>query len=1070
LLVCASCTTENPSGQRFCGHCGFLLPQHSAASRFGSPESYTPKHLAERILTTRSAIEGENKQVTVLFCDLANSTTTAERVGHEAMHSLLNRFFDLALAQVHAYEGTINQFLGDGFMALFGAPLAHEDHACRAVLAAVGLQRALDNLRSGGDVLSEFTIRIGINTGLVTVGKIGDNIRMDYTAVGDTTNTAFRLQQLAEPGAILLSEHTRQRVAEYVRAEPLGSLQLKGKSGLTAAHRLLGLRPRRSPFEGLAQRRLSPFVGRERELVSFDEVLLRTEQGHGAAVGIVGEPGMGKSRLLLELRRRIQARRFTFLEARCASYTSSVPYALLLDMLRNNCGILDTDTPEMVGQKVRFGLAEAGMDPDENCPALLHILGIKDENASQRWTSADAFKAHTFDVLRELSRRGSQRRPLIFALEDLHWSDKVSEEFFTILGQSLPSSPILLIATYRPGYSPPWIGRSYASQLALQPLGVDEALIIVGSVERPLTPVAAQLIVEKAEGNPFFLEELAHAVAELEERQSAPSVPDSIHAVVSARIDRLPDQSKRLLQAASVIGREAPLHLLKAIWDGPDDAEVHLRELTRSEFLYEKVGSEGPVYTFKHAVTQEVVYASLLEARRRAYHGAVAASLEQRSVGGTGPVELLAHHYGLSNAREKAVDFCLLAAEKAQRRWAHREALTYFESAMCVLDAMPRTADNIRRRIDAVVKQAEVKFALGRHAEHIAALEGIRELVGATDCLRRASWHFWLGFLHSLTGTHPSAAIVECRVAVEIATAEGFDEILACAESCLAQAYLVAGAVPAAQDVGEHALGLLEAQQNTWWMCRTLWILIGAANARGQWRRSLAYGQRALEAGRQTRDVRLTANGWWRTGSAHIARGDAAAGLECCATALAFGPGPFDVASIRAMRGYGRIKGGELTAGVADLEEAVTWFESSGVRYNWSLYGLRLAEGYLRLGDRSRAQALLERLLVNSQELGYRYHEGIGFRLLGELLTSTDLPAATRYIDQALSAFEQIGARNDVALTLGAKAELRRAAGDRAEARRLCEQSLALFEELETLDGPKAVRAALAGLTALERR
>jgi len=1070
VVACTSCRTGNPPGHRFCGFCGFLLPQHGEAQRFASLESYTPKHLAERILTTRSAVEGENKQVTVLFCDLANSTSIAERVGHEAMHRLLNRFFELALAQVHAYEGTINQFLGDGFMALFGAPVAHEDHACRAVLAAAGLQRALDELGSGADDLAECTLRMGINTGPVTVGKIGDNLRMDYTAVGDTTNTAFRLEQLAEPGAILLSEHTRQRVSEYVRTVPLGSLPLKGKSGLTAVHRLLGLRPRRSPFEGLAQRRLSPFVGRERELASFDDLLLRAEQGRGAAVGIVGEPGMGKSRLLLELRRRIQPRRFTFLEARCASYSSAVPYALLLEVLRHNCGILHPDTPQVVGQKVRFGLAEAGMDPDQNSPPLLHMLGIKDENASQRWTSADAFKAHTFEVLRELSRRGSQRRPLIFALEDLQWSDKVSEEFFTTLGQSLPGSAILLIATYRPGYLPPWIGRSYASQLALGPLSADQALIIVGAVERPLTPAAAQLIVEKAEGNPFFLEELARALGEVEDRRVPPSVPDSIHAVVSARIDRLPDESKRLLQAASVIGREVPLGLLKTIWDGPDDVEVHLRELTSSEFLYERVASDGPVYIFKHALTQEVVYASLLEARRRGYHGAVGTSLEQRAVAGHAPIELVAHHFTLSNAREKAVDYCLLAAETAQRRWAHREALAYFESAMRVLDAMPRTPDNIRRRIDAVVKQAEVKFALGRHAEHIAALEGIRELIGATDSLRRASWHFWLGFLHSLTGARPGTAIVECRVAVEIATDEGFDEMLACAESCLAQAYLVAGDVPAAQDVGEHALALLEAQENTWWMCRTLWILIGAANARGEWRRSLAYGHRALEAGRQTRDVRLTANGWWRTGSAHIARGDAAAGLECCATALALGPGPFDLASIRATRGYGRIKSGELTAGVADLEEAVTWFESSGVRYNWSLYGLRLAEGYLRVGDQSRAHALLKRLLANSQELGYRYHEGIGFRLLGELLTATDLPAASRYLDQALSTFANIGARNDAAMALAAKAALRRATGDVAEARRLFEQSLALYEELETLDGQKGVRAALADLPVLEGR
>jgi len=1065
--LCTFCSSPNPSGQNFCGHCGTPVLQNGEPSKFGSPESYTPKHLAERILTTRSAIEGENKQVTVLFCDLANSTTIAERVGHEGMHDLLNGFFDIALGQVHTYEGTINQFLGDGFMALFGAPLAHEDHARRAVLAAVGLQRALGEQRAiGGSGLPELSARMGINTGLVTVGKIGDNLRMDYTAVGDTTNTAFRLQQLAEPGSILIGENTRQRVAEYVRTDRLGSLQVKGKSNLVAAHRLLGLGPRRSASEGLARRRLSPFVGRERELATFNELLGRVERGHGAAVGIVGEPGMGKSRLLLELRRAIQARRFTFLEARCASYGSAVPYALLLDILRSNCGILETDTPEATIQKVRFGLAEAGMDAEENSPCLLRILGIKDESALHRWASADAFKAHTFGVLRELSLRGSQRRPLIFALEDLHWSDKASEEFFTLLAESIPGAPILMVSTYRPGYSPPWIGRSYASQLALQPLAAAEALAIVGSIERPLAPSVAQIVVEKAEGNPFFLEELAQAVAERESGDATSSVPDTIHAVVSARIDRLPDQSKRLLQAASVIGREVPLSLLKTIWDGSGETEVHLRELTRSEFLYERASSEGPAYVFKHALTQEVVYASLLEARRRAYHGAIGASLERRQDGQTGRMpELLAHHFGLSNEKEKAVDYCLLAAENAQRRWAHREALAYFESALCQLDGMPRSDANTRRRVDAVVKQAEVKFALGRHAEHIAALEGIRELVATTDSLRQASWHFWLGFLHSLTGTHPTAAIVECRVAVQIATAEGFDEILACAESCLAQAYTVAGDAQAALDLAEHALGIFEAQRNAWWMCRTLWILICAANVRGEWLRSLAYGRRALEAGRNARDVRLTVNGWWRTGSVHIARGDVTAGLECCGSALALSPGPFDLASVKAVQGYGRVKAGELAAGVSDLEEAVAWFEATGVRYNWSLYGLRLAEGYLRQGERPRAQALLQRILASSQEIGYRYHEGIAFRLLGELLGSTEAASAAEYLDRALAIFEQVGGRNDFATTLAAKAELRRITGDGTEARSLLERSLALFSELGTLDGPVTVGAALSALT-----
>ncbi len=1065
-ILCPSCNTPNSPDQKFCGECGTKLSQVTSLLKFSSPRSYTPAHLAEKILTSRSAIEGENKQVTVLFCDLADSTGTAQRLGPEGMHNLLNRFFELALTQVHFYEGTINQFLGDGFMALFGAPVAHEDHARRAVLAALGLQRALNALKDAvGAGEPQLHARIGVNTGPVMVGKVGDNLRMDYTAVGDTTNIAARLQDLAEADSIIISESTRQPVADFVKTDPLGPLQLKGRAGPVVAYRLVALRAGRSASEGAVNRRLSAFVGRQRELGTLNTLLAQIERGHGAAVGIVSEPGMGKSRLLLQFHLGIRDRQLTFLEARCLSYGTAIPYLLVLDILRNNCGILDTDMPEVVARKVRSALEEVGMNADEDSPYLLHILGIKNEPASSPWESLDAIKANTFRVLRELSLRGSHRRPLVLALEDLHWIDKTSEEFFELLSASLPGAPILILSTYRQGYSPPWIGRSYTTQIALEPLAADDGLALLESLERRVPSSAASIVVDKAEGNPFFLEELARAVTELPSVNVALSVPDTIQAVVAARIDRLPDPAKHLLQTASVIGREVPLSLLESISDGPGEVEVNLQILTRSEFMYDRLTTDEPVYFFRHILMQEVAYASLPEARRRIYHGAVGATLERLNDGHTERVvELLAHHFGRSNEKGKAVDYCLRAAEKAQHRSAHTEALAFFDSALQQLDAMPETDANTCRRIDAVVRQAEVKFALGQHAQHIAALEGIRDLVGKADSLRRASWHFWLSFLHSLTGTHPTVAIAECRVAIEIAKAEGFDEILASAECCLAQVLTVAGDMQAALDSGEHALGIFETQHNAWWTCRTLWIIAAAATARGEWSRALGYYRRALEYGQSTQDVRLIVNAWWRTAGTLIAQGDISGGLEYCRTALALSPSPFDLTSIKGVQGYGRVKAGEIEVGIPDLEEAVASSEGSGVRYNWSHFGLRLAEAYFRLGHHARAREFLQRILASNRESGYRYHEGIALRLLGEVLLSTEPEVAGEYLDQALEVLSLIGARNDLAAALAVKGELQRISGNHAEARHLFHRSLALFEELGTLDGPLAVRAMLSKL------
>src|SRR5262252_3663569 len=312
------------------------------------PLSYTPKHLAEKILTSRSALEGERKQVSVLFCDLANSTPIAERIGPEAMHTLLNRFFEVALNEVHRYEGTINQFLGDGFMALFGAPIAHEDHARRAVLAALALPHTLKEAHLGEPFGVECAFRIGLNSGLVVVGSIGDNLRMDYSAIGDTTNLAARLEQVAEPGTILVSDSTSRLVQGYARLEALHPVEVKGKTEPVPIFKVLGTLPRRSPIASRSERTLSPFVGREREVATLEALFAQVESGQGQVVGIVAEAGGGKSRLLYEFRQRLQDKRVTYLEGRCLSYGSSIPYHPLTDILRHNCGISETDSPEAI--------------------------------------------------------------------------------------------------------------------------------------------------------------------------------------------------------------------------------------------------------------------------------------------------------------------------------------------------------------------------------------------------------------------------------------------------------------------------------------------------------------------------------------------------------------------------------------------------------------------------------------------------------------------------------------------------------------------------------------------------
>ncbi|HEU0154990.1 MAG TPA: adenylate/guanylate cyclase domain-containing protein, partial [Stellaceae bacterium] len=870
-ILCPACGGENPPGHKFCGHCGAAF-EASAEPRPAAP-AQSP--------TTPAPLPGEIKQVTIFFCDIVGSTPLTERLGPEAMRELVYRFIETSLAEVRRYGGTAPQFTGDGFLALFGAPLTQEDHVRRALLAALAIQRALAS--EGESDSLDLPVRIGVHSGPVVFGPVGDPTGWDPTVIGDTANVARRIEEAAAPGTILVSEATAQLAQDFARLEPVGPLTLRGKPEPLSAYRLLSASQRRSGLREVPSPRMANFVDRAGELASLHNFLRRVEAGHGQAIGLVGEPGIGKSRLLAEFRRQLGDGRVTWLEGRCLSYGTQIPYLLVLDLLRGNCGIGDSDRPAEAIEKVRTVLAEVGIDPDESAPVLLHLLGIESGAAAPALANPEAVKARAFETLRQLCLRSGTQRALVFAVEDLHWVDRVSEEFLGFLAENFRAVRVLLVATYRPGYRPPWIDKSYAGQIPLAPLSRDDSMAMVRSVLRPenLIELVTREIVAKADGNPLFLEQLALHAGEASDLRSGLAVPATIHDVVMARIDRLPQETKRVLQMAAVIGREFPLRLLGAVWRGREPLETQLRELARLEFVYERIEPEGPVYVFRHALTQETAYGGLLERHRRAHHGAVGRALEELYRDRAEAVaELLAVHFARSDDAEAAVDYAILAAEKSQRRWANAEAVGYFADALGRLDGMPDSEPNRLRRIDAVLKQAEVKFALGQHTEHIEALDRIRGFVDDTqDPGRRATWHYWRGFLHSLTGGDPDIAIDHCNNAATLAAAAGLDEMRAFAESCLAQVYLITGRLREVIEAGERALATFEARGNLWWAGRTIAHLSPAAISLGEWEAGLGYCRRVLDYGAALDDLRLRVVGLWRMGATYIHQGDPERGV-----------------------------------------------------------------------------------------------------------------------------------------------------------------------------------------------
>jgi class 3 adenylate cyclase/tetratricopeptide (TPR) repeat protein len=747
VVLCAGCRASNPPGNRFCHQCGAALapepPREPPAARepFAAPSAYTPRHLAEKILTTAAALEGERKQVTVLFVDVSGFTSLSERLDPEEVHRLMSRAFDLMLAEVHRYEGTVNQFLGDGIMALFGAPVAHEDHARRAVHAALGIARALETYRAELEPRGiTFRARQGLNTGLVVVGSIGRDLRMDYTAVGDTTNVAARLQQVGEPGRVTISEATHRLVHGYFETRALGDKQLKGKTEPTPAWEVLAARETRTRLDVEAEQGLTPLVGRERELGQLLAAFARARAGEGQVVFVVGEPGIGKSRLLLELRHRVDADA-GWHEGHCLSFGKGMAFRPLVDLIRRWFGVEDGDAETAITAKLERGAAEIGGDLVTVVPYLRALLSIDPGDDGVRAMSPAERHGATLEALRRLLVRAAERQPRIVVIEDLHWIDGASERFFGTLVDSVPAVRAMVVFTYRPGYANPFGDRSYFTRIVPAPLSADESARMATAVlaTDALPARVRALIAAKAEGNPFYIEELVKSLEEsgtlrqtngrfdLARPVTAAEIPGTIHDVIAARIDRLAEAPKRTLQLASVIGREFSRRLVDRLAEVRGRTEDFLRELTALELILERRRFPELAYMFKHALTQDVTYASLLVQRRRDLHGLIGRAIEELYADRLPEhFEMLAHHFSRAEDWDRAFDYLLKAAEKATRAFGLRQALDLYAEALAVAGRRrepvpPATIMAVHRA------RADLLFGIGEFVRSREAAEDLLE-------------------------------------------------------------------------------------------------------------------------------------------------------------------------------------------------------------------------------------------------------------------------------------------------------------------------------------------------------
>lgn len=1081
-VACASCGFSNEPVEKFCGGCGMPLTsaRRIPEQKFSSPQSYTPAYLAEKILTSRTALEGERKQVTVLFADLKGSMELLADRDPEEARKLLDPVLDRMMEAVHHYEGTVNQVMGDGIMALFGAPLAHEDNAVRACYAALRMQESVRRYAEGVRRTAgvPIQIRVGLNSGEVVVRSIGNDLHMDYSAVGQTTHLAARMEQMALPGSILMSGTTLRLAEGYVQVKPLGPVPVKGLGTPVEVYEILGATTVRTRLQVATARGLTRFVGREGEVEQLRQALEQARGSHGQVVAIVGEPGVGKSRLLHEFVHSHRTRGWLRLESGAVSYGKATPYLPVIDVLKTYCKLEDRDDSRTIRAKVTGTLLTLDETLKEAVPAVLALLEALPEDSPFGKLDPQLRRQRTLEALKRLLLRESQVEPLLLVVEDLHWVDSETQAVLDGLIESLPTAAILLLVNYRPEYRHGWGGKTYYRQIRIDPLPPQSAEELLQGLlgTDPGLQALKRLLIERTEGNPLFLEESVRTLVEtqvlvgergtyrLAKALPAIQVPPTVQAVLAARIDRLPPEEKRLLQCAAVIGEEVPFPLLQVVAEGPEEAlRRGLAHLQAAELLYERSLFPDLAYTFTHGLTYQVAYGSLLQDRRRALHAQIVEALERLYPDRLAEqVDRLSHHAFRGEVWDKALSYLRHAGAKAAACSAHREAATCFEQALVALAHLPETRETLRQAIDVRVDLRTPLWTLGEFERLLGSLREAELLAKTLDDPRRLGWvSVYMSANLWITG-RSSEARPFAQNAQAIAETLGDFPLQVAANYYLGVAHFASGDYGRAEDFFRKIVQSLEGDLNrerfglpgSAAVLARSWLAWALAE-RGEFAEGIAHGQEGVRIAEALDHPFSLAHISYNLGYLYGIRGDLSSAVRLLERTLALSRewnltvlAPYVASGL----GFVYAHSGRVAESLSLLQDALTTFEATGFGAFHSHVVVHLGEACLLAGRPEDALAFATRGLALARERGQRSHEAYALSLLGEIASYRDPPdaeIAEAHYRGALALGEEIGMRPLLArchLGLGA---LYRKLGRLEQARPELSSALERFRSME---------------------
>jgi predicted ATPase len=939
---------------------------------------------------------------------------------------------------VHRYEGTVNQVMGDGVMALFGAPLAHEDHAVRACYAALKMQESVKGYaqevqRTEGIPIQ---IRVGLNSGEVVVRSIGSDLRMDYTAVGQTTHLAARMEQMAMPGSILMTGDALRLAEGYAQVSPLGPVPVKGLDAPVEVYEVTGAGPVRTRLQASAARGLTRFVGRDAELEALRQGVEKAGAGRGQAVSLVGEPGVGKSRLVYEFTRSHRVHGWLILQSSSVSYGRATPYLPVIDLLKSYFQVEDRDDVRRLREKVTGKLLTLDEALKPTLPAFLSLLDVPVEDRAWQNLDPPQRRGRTLEAIKRLLLRESQEQPLLLVFEDLHWIDSETQAILDSLVESLPTARMLLLVNYRPEYQHGWGSKTCYTQLRLDPLPQESAEELLQALLGEDAGLASlkRLLIHRTEGNPFFLEESVRTLVEvgalagergayrLTKALPEVQVPATVQAVLASRIDRLPAEEKQLLQSASVIGKDMPFTLLQPIADLPEEAlRRGLAHLQSAEFLYETSLFPDLEYTFKHALTHEVAYGSLLQERRRVLHTRIVEAIEGLYADRLAEqAERLAHHALRGEAWDKALTYCRQAGKKAAERSAYREAVASFEQGLEALRHLPENRDVLEQAIDLRLDLRNALHPLreqGRIAEYLREAEEFAQVLGDQRRLGLVS-AYMVNVLSNLG--EQDRAVASGQRALAIAEALGDLTIQVAANFYLGIIYYSKGDYRRAmgffgqnvetlqgdliyERLGLHGLPSVLSRN----------FLVRCLSEMGMFAEGIARGEEGVQVAEAVDHPFSLINTYSGVGALYLLKGDlhqAIPPLErglglCQATDILF-----SFPAIASSLGYAYTLSGRVTEALPLLEKAV----ESAISTQLSRVTAYLGEVYLLSGRKEEAADLAARALDHARQYKQRGYEAYALRLFGEIHAHRDPPEieqAEAYYRQALALAEELEMR-----------------------------------------------------------